>query len=121
MTEISDEIRQKVQREIDSSNAIADAVVLAVDQLPIDAVRSIAKLYADETRYLGQHLPAERERLEQLSCSRDTWCIGAYGRTCDGHTSTVESWCPVSGFGCPECEFVDELFALVPGLAEVVA
>lgn len=109
MSRVSDEVRELVKRRIDQGNALSDRAIAALDTLPPEAVKEIARLLLHESRYLGEHFPSEREQLDQLSCSAHTWCIGDYGGECSGHTATPATWCPVSGFDCWTCHVVDEL------------
>lgn len=130
---------QKVERWMNQSDEINDRVLAALDVLPLDAVREIAKLYVDITGYLGEHMPQEREDVAPFACSGKTYHYCSFttehdpgcpaaggdgklrgphkdgGRPCaaDCGETDAKPWCHCSGFDCPDCEMVDNLLGIL--------
>lgn len=132
------EVRATVARRMRASEDISARVLGALDALPLDDLRALARLYVDETGYLGEHLPGERENVAPFACSGETYhfcsfstqhdpgCLAAGGdgkmtgrfenaRSCAADCGEVdaEPWCHCSGFDCATCEMVDKLLGLL--------
>lgn len=127
---------EHVERWMRQSGEISDRVVAAIDVLPADKVREIAKLYAENVGYLGDHFPTEREGIAPFACSGNTYHYCSFmavhdpgcpavggdgslardgGRPCTPECGETDErpWCHVNGFDCPDCEFVDKLLAIL--------
>lgn len=136
--EISDSVRETIARRDRAGDDLDKRVVAALDVLPIEELRVLARLYVDECGYLGEHTPGERESVAPFACSGETYhycsfstehdpgcpAVGGDGKLSDrfqhskpcapdcGETD-AEPWCSCSGFECPTCEMVDRLLGLL--------
>lgn len=133
-------IHDRVDRQIKQGDDFADRMLAALDTLPADVVLTIAKLYVDEVRYLGEHFTTERHTVTKFPCSEKAYhacsftarhdpackAVGGNGdvsangyktaRSCEPDCDTVakgETWCHVSGFECADCELVDRLLRIL--------
>lgn len=138
MPEVSDEIRELVDRRMRQSDEIQERVAAAIDSLPLEALRDLARLYVNEVGYLGEHFPHEREDVAPFACSGETYhycsftaqhdpgcpAVGGDGilagrferaKPCApecGETAP-RPWCSNAGFDCPTCEMVDGVLGLL--------
>lgn len=131
---------ERVDRWMKQSDDIEARVLVALDTLPADAVRAVAKLYVENVGYLGEHLPHEREHAKRFACTGNSYHGCSYGiahqqgckaiggdgnlvgsayenaRSCAADcdaSAPDEPWCHCSGFDCPDCAMVDNLLGLL--------
>lgn len=134
--------RETVDRQMRQSDELQARVAAAIDALPLEALRELARLYNDEVGYLGQHLPNERESVAPYACSGKTYhycsfssrhdpgcpAVGGDGTLSnrfknatpcapDCGETDAEPWCQNHGFDCPTCEMVDRLLGLLEAAA----
>lgn len=133
-------VREEVDRQWRQGEEMQARVAAAIDVLPLEALRDLARLYAAEVRYLGDHFPQGRRNVRKFPCTNDSYhgcsftgrhdpgckAIGGDGdvsangfkhaRSCEADceaAGTDEPWCNCSGFDCPTCEMVDRLLGLL--------
>lgn len=134
---ISASVREACERRWRHSEEIQDRIAAAIDNLPVEQLRELARLYVGEVGYLGEHFPEEREDVAPFACSGKTYhycsfsavhdpgcpAVGGDGNLTRPKNATpcapdcgetdARPWCQFAGFDCETCAMVDRLLGIL--------